>query len=407
MNDFALVIIFSTAGALMGMITGLIPGLHTNNIALLMLFLLPFFEHAALYFALFIVSAAISHTFHDIIPSTFIGAPEDDTALAVLPAHSMVMRGEGYKAIVISAISSFLSIVACFLLLLPFCLLMGEPFNLYNLMEKNMAWILLSISLIMILTSRNILHALFIFLLSGVFGIVALKIPSSFLISSSPLFPALAGLFGAPALLTAKRGDIPEQRIGEDSIKLRKRDVGSGVLSGGLVSMLPGVSAAVATTLAMAVIKEAKDENVISILSATNTATNFFVLVALFVLLKARSGFAIAIEKMIYLEKWNGMIKEPFNLFLIAIIISAIISYYLTIHIGRMVAKNISKISYPMLVKISLVIILAMIFLFNGPSGLLIFGVGVAIGMLCLEMKVRRSICMGVLLLPLLIKYFL
>jgi len=407
MSEFLMVVAFSAMGALVGLLTGIIPGLHTNNIAILMLFLLPLFHNVNLYFALFIVSAAISHTFHDIIPSTFIGAPEDDTALAVLPAHSMVMKGEGYRAIEISALSSFLSILVCFLLLLPFCFLMGEPFNLYSVLEENMGWILLSISLIMILTSPRIFHSLFIFLLSGIFGIFALDIPSSFLIPSSPLFPALAGLFGAPTLLTAKKGSIPEQKMDEVKWRIRKRDVGGGVISGGLVSMLPGVSSAVAATLAMAAIKEERDDEVISLLSATNTATNFFVLVALFVLLKARSGFAIAVEKMIHLKKWSGMIAEPFNLFLMAVIISAFISYYTTLFMGKMVAKNISRISYSSLIKISLTIIIFMIFIFNGFSGLLIFATATFIGLLCLEMKVRRSICMGVLLLPLLIKYFL
>jgi len=407
MNDLLMLIAFSAGGALVGMITGIIPGLHTNNIALLMLLLLPFFHNVNLYFALFIVSAAISHTFHDIIPSTFIGAPEDDTALAVLPAHSMVMRGEGYKAIEISALSSLVSVIICFLLLLPFCFLMGNPIHLYTILEENMGWILLSISLIMIFTSSSIKNALFIFLLSGIFGFFALKTSSSFLLPSSPLFPALAGLFGAPALLVAKRSNIPEQEIGEIKWKIRRRDVGGGVLSGGLVSMLPGVSAAVAATLAMAVIKEMKDEQIISLLSATNTATNFFVLASLFVLLKARSGFAIVIQKMVNLERWNGMISEPFNLFLIAVIISAVISYYLTLLMGKMVARNISRISYSRLIGISLAIIITMILIFNGLMGLLIFGVATSIGMLCLEMRVRRSMCMGVLLFPLLIKYFL
>ncbi len=407
MNDLLMVLAFSAAGSLTGALTGLIPGLHTNNIALLLLLLASSFKNAGLYLALFIVSAAISHTFHDIIPSTFIGAPEEDTALMVLPAHSMVIKGEGYRAISISAFSSLASIILCFILLIPFCFFMGQPLNLYDILDKNMPWILLCISLILIFTSKKILNALFIFLLSGIFGLVALNLPTSFIMASSPLFPALAGLFGAPALLTARKGNVPPQNIEERKVKIRKRDVGSGVAAGGLVSILPGVSSAVAATLAMAVTKSRKEEDVISMLSATNTATNFFVLLALFVLLKTRSGFAIAIKKMVEIEEWNGMPTHPFNLFLIAIIISAIISYYLTKFIGRVVAKNISQISYEMLVRVSLSIILVMVFLFTGFMGLFIFTVATSIGMICIEMKVRRSLCMGFLLFPLLINYFL
>ncbi|KAA0012446.1 MAG: hypothetical protein FE041_03380 [Thermoplasmata archaeon] len=216
-----------------------------------------------------------------------------------------------------------------------------------------------------------------------------------------------------PAIIRAYKTVVPEQIIGEKVIeenrkRMKKRDVISGTIAGGIVSVLPGVSSAIATTIALITRKERNRENTISILSATNTATNFFVLATLFILLKARSGFAIAISKLVSVEKWDKIIfPYPFNLFLIATIISSLLSYYATLKIGRVVAKNISNISYSSLLKISLAIIILMVFIFNGILGMLILFVASSIGLLCLEFKVRRSVCMGILLLPLILRYFL
>jgi len=414
MNDLFLVSLFSIAGSGVGILTGLIPGLHTNNIALLMLFFASLAQEKwSIYFCIFLVSASITHTFLDIIPSTFIGAAEEDTALVVLPAHSMLLEGRGYDAIAISALSSLASVITCFLLLLPFKFILAEPANLYLLLEKILPWILICISLLVIFTNENFLYALLIFFLSGIFGMVILNMNTSFMVKSSSIFPALAGLFGVPAIIRAYKTVVPEQTIGEKVIeenrkRMKKRDVISGTIAGGIVSVLPGVSSAIATTIALITRKERNRENTISILSATNTATNFFVLATLFILLKARSGFAIAISKLVSVEKWDKIIfPYPFNLFLIATIISSLLSYYATLKIGRVVAKNISNISYSSLLKISLAIIILMVFIFNGVLGMLILFVASSIGLLCLEFKVRRSVCMGILLLPLILRYFL
>lgn len=405
MNEFLLIILFSITGSLIGIITGLIPGLHTNNVAILLLALSSAFN---LYACILITSAAISHTFLDIIPSTFIGAPEEDTALVVLPAHSMLLEGRGYEVICISAISSLLSILFCFLMLFPFKLILGKPFYFYNILKEIFPWILICISLIVVFTNEYIVKALLIYFLSGIFGFAIIDMPCSFLMKSSPIFPALAGMFGIATLLHSQKGFIPEQMVEEKKIKIKNIDIISGSIAGSIVSILPGVSTAIATTIALAMRKERRKENTIAILSATNTSTNFFVLLSLFIILKARSGFAIVIKEMMHIEAWNDILMPRLlSLLLIAIIIASIMSYFSTLFIGKFTSKNISKIPYAILLKISLVVIILMVFFFNGFIGLLILLTSSCIGIICLKMKVKRSVCMGVLLLPLIVKYFL
>ena len=87
---FFLVILFCVLGVLTGVATGLLPGLHVNNIAIILLslsgviiagfsFLYSYGvseEFILVLICVFIISTSISHTFHDVIPSTFL--PVDD-----------------------------------------------------------------------------------------------------------------------------------------------------------------------------------------------------------------------------------------------------------------------------------------------------------------------------------------
>ena len=86
MLPLILVILFCILGVITGVGTGLLPGLHVNNIALILLslsgvivaafsFLFEYGiseEFILVLIAIFIISTSISHTFHDAIPSTFL-----------------------------------------------------------------------------------------------------------------------------------------------------------------------------------------------------------------------------------------------------------------------------------------------------------------------------------------------
>ena len=141
MLPLLLVIFFCVLGVFTGIATGLLPGLHVNNIALILLslsgaiiagfgFLFEYGitrEFILVLICVFIISTSISHTFHDVIPSTFLGAPDGDMALSVLPAHSLLLEGKGYEAVALSAMGSYGAILFCFLLILPIRFIIGNP----------------------------------------------------------------------------------------------------------------------------------------------------------------------------------------------------------------------------------------------------------------------------------------
>ena len=183
------------------------------------------------------------------LASTVIGAPEEDTALSVLPAHHLLLEGNGYKAVALSALGSYGAIVVCLFLLYPIRFIIGVPLFLYSTLQEIMVWVLIAISILMLATEKakidefgtggkipaitGILFATFVFFLSGIFGLVILDftLDSPIGLDAPVLFPALAGLFGTPTLLNSlmTKPVIPEQKI--EKLKLSISDKKSSILS--------------------------------------------------------------------------------------------------------------------------------------------------------------------------------
>lgn len=380
----------------------------------------------------FILSVAVSHSFLNMIPATFIGAPDEETALSILPAHQMLLKGEGYKAVVLSAVGSYGAILVCLLLMFPLRFLMGPPLSLYAVVQESMVWVLIAIVVLMITTEKTritecgdrgvlpsilgLLFAAFVFVVSGIFGLLILDFPvSSPLGLPAPvLFPALAGLFGTPtllnSLLTTPR--LPAQKIEPllfNRIERRSSHVSvfTGSLAGVLISILPGVTTATGTVLAMQARPRSSQEQTIVTLSSVNTAAAFSVTLMLFLILRTRSGVIIAISGLIAVEPWTSLLMPlPLTYLLMFIILSGTLSYFLTIALGRLFAQHFHRLPYQTLVIITLLFVCVLVVMFTGVLGLIVLLAATSIGFLPICWGVRRSHCMGVLLLPIIL-YFL
>jgi len=445
MLELILVLLFCIFGVITGILTGLLPGLHVNNIALILLslssaiigafgFLFSYGiseEFILLLICVYIISTSISHTFHDVIPSTFLGAPDEDMALSVLPAHSLLLKGKGYEAVALSALGSYGAIIFCFLLIVPIRMLIGAPLFFYGTLKEIMFWVLLAISILMIGTEKakignfkikylssinGMFFALFVFILSGIFGFIIFKAPvdSPIGLSSPVLFPALAGLFGTPTLLTSlmTKPVIPKQKIVEPVLdkKMKKSSIISvitGSFGGILVSIIPGITSATGTILAMNARGESNKKQTIVTLSAVNTACAFSVVVVMFIILRSRSGATLAAMELIPVSEWNSLLM-PSNLayLLIALLFGGTLSYYFTLKIGKIFAKKFSNLPYRFIVLLTISSVAFLVFLFTGIIGIFILIVATLIGLMPVEWGVRRSHCMGILLIPILLYFF-
>ena len=143
------ILVFTLIGCGFGIFTGLIPGIHVNNVAHMVLvsqtliislatmlfgWADPETKDILIIISSLIIGTVVTHTFLDFIPSVFLGAPDGDTALSVLPGHRMLMEGRGFEAVKCSATGSFGAMIFALILLIPLRLFIGEPVNAYTAM---------------------------------------------------------------------------------------------------------------------------------------------------------------------------------------------------------------------------------------------------------------------------------
>lgn len=418
-------------GFLLGIISGLTPGIHVNNFALILVALSSVFLELGFepfYIAVIILANSVTQTFIDIIPSIFLGAPEADTALAVLPGHALLMEGRGAEAVRLSAIGSAGAVVVALLMALP----LGFFFrHVYGTIDAYIGWLLIFIVVLMIATEKgeviegqgSLVHlkfksyAVILFIISGLLGIFAFDNTDKMspLVSfgePSILLPLLSGLFGASMLvlsLMTKSEIPPQQRPCRFTLPKKRiiRGMLTGSAAGSFVAWLPGVSSAVGTIIARLLVREEKDvgsskEFMIS-LSGANTANAIFSLVALYIIHRTRSGAMVAIDQLVNVNEWE---LSTILILLVVIIYISIISYYTTIYLGDRISGFLSRINYSKLCAAVLACLTLMVAVFTGWFGLVIFMISTPVGMISSFAKIRKTHAMGVILLPVIMYFF-
>jgi putative membrane protein len=391
------IIIAILAGILTGTITGLIPGLHINTVAVVVItslaFLLSFLSPLAI--IIFITSMAITHTFIDFIPAIFFGAPDEDTALGILPGHDFLIRGEGHEAVILTLIGSSSAIILTLIIAPIF--IFAIPY-IYPFIQRMMAFFLIWISIFLIYREKHSkLQALLIFFLAGFLGLATLNLPIR-----QPLLPLLAGLFGASTLIfsISKKTTVPKQKITE--IQLDKKQLSKPLLATSLISpifsFLPGLGSSQAALIGSEIFPMDKKQFLI-LLGSINTLVMSTSFVTLYLINKTRTGAASAIQQISTLS-----LLDLIYIF-IAIIISATISIFLAIKFSKVFARNIHKINYSKISVGVLILITFLVLYFTGFLGLLIFATATLLGLTSIILEVRRGFLMGSLLIPTIIFY--
>jgi putative membrane protein len=288
------------AGVMLGTISGLLPGIHVNTMAggllSLQVALIPVFGPEMLAAAM--VAALVTHTFLDSIPSTFLGIPDADTAVSVIPAHALCLEGHGEEAVRISALGS----AAGFLAALPVALALLVLAPLFQgYLDWGVAIILIGVAGYLVLFAESPLYAGLVFLVSGALGLFTFHF--SFLGSgpfgfSGLLMPLLSGMFGISLLLLSGKGAIPDQYF--DGIQISRhgmlRSGLSGTIAGLVVGWLPGLSSASANAVVASVADYERDRRgYLFATSAANTVNAVAGLVAFYAIARTRNGVMVAL----------------------------------------------------------------------------------------------------------------
>jgi putative membrane protein len=396
MEILTAVLIALFSGILVGIFTGLTPGVHINMVAALVLLtsplLLKYFSPVSL--GVFIISVGITHTFLDALPSIFLGAPDENTALGVLPGHRYLLKGNGMMAVKLFSIGSFLGLIAGIIL---FPLFYFITMNTYSFFERYFAYMLIGVLFFMVWKDRRKMWAVFVIFISGMFGLIVFNLDMK-----EPLMPMLSGLFGISTLIISyfDNNNIPEQKL-MDSTAIDKKKTFYSIIAGNIgsfiVSTFPGLSSSIAAVISMQFVKDLGDKGFMILMGCIGTCSFVLSLVALLAIDKARNGAVIAISRIMPVDLWSVVV------FLIASIIVGAISFIISLKIGVLFSKLITKINYKMLISIIITFVTAMVFVFSSWTGLLVLITSTAIGIIPGITKIQRTHSMACLMVPVII----
>lgn len=437
MDLLAELLLLSLAGALAGCLTGLLPSLHVNTLAVVLLATAPLLAELlpalgldafppGFYVAAVVLAVSVAHTYVNAIPGTFLGAPDDATALSVLPAHKMLLRGTGYRAVELSALSSQWAVLAAVALAWPFKWLLGPPIDLFDKIREKLFWIVLLLAVALVLTeparlgpehwsdarrrAAARLVAVLLLVATGVYGFLINDQPYASLVPlpPSPLLPALSGMFGAATILAALT--LPP-RLPHQFLLRRHRDLtwgggaaalGAGLAAGATMSILPGLTNASASALATTLRKGTDEETIVN-LSAVNTANAVFNLAVLYLYLRTRSGAVIAMAELVPVRPWSVRLPSDLAWYGFVTVAAGTAALLLTLLLGRILARRIHRVPYRGLLLGVLVYMALTVAAFNGWAGLLSFATATAIGLVPVRLGLRRTALTGVLLGPVLV----
>jgi len=346
-------------GIFSGLITGLTPGIHVNLISIFLVSL-PLTFISPLTSLIFIVAMSITHTFLDFIPSIFLGAPDEDTSLSILPGHELLNKGKGYDAIIYTLYGSGIGI---------FIILIFTP--------------------------------LFIFVLPEIYSYL-----KSLAIKNS-LLPLLTGLFGSSSLITSlmKKEKIPKQNLTSiKKIKITKKEIKNSsiaaILSAPLCTFLPSLGSSQAAVIGSDIIGETDRKQFLMLLGSINTIVAGLSFITLYSIEKTRTGTSLALSKIL-----NSL--NFFHLFtiLVTIFISGLAAFFLTLYVGKLFAKKINEFNYKFLSLSILIFLSFLVLIFSDFLGLLVFIISTFTGLSAILLNIRRTHLMGSLMIPTILLY--
>ncbi|WP_255196593.1 tripartite tricarboxylate transporter permease [Halorarius litoreus] len=389
---------FVLAGITLGGVSGLVPGLHANNMALLLASVATALPGPPRFVAAAMLAAGVVHTFLDVVPMLALGVPDPAMAASALPGHRLVLQGRGHEAIRLSALGSGLAVAFAVPLAVPITRLMTA---VYPTITAHLSLVLVAVAALLVLTESHLgamLGGVGCLLASAALGLVTLDLdPAAPLDAGGMLAPLFAGLFGAPVLVDAAfGGGVPPQD--DATVALPRRDVGLvagvGTLSGALVGYLPGVSSAVAATTALlAVPGKLGARGFLVAVSGVNTANTIFALFALVALGHPRTGVLVAVDRT------GAPVDLP--LLLSTTGIAACAGFLLVLSLGDRYLTLVRGLDYRWLSLVVLSLLVGIAYLFAGGVGVLVFLVAGLLGLLPPRLGTRRVHLMGVLMGPL------
>jgi len=386
-------------GILAGTFTGLAPGIHINLVASFLVSIAPKLEIISPTSAvIFISSMSITHIFIDFIPSIYLGAPEEDSFLTVLPGHEMLKQGSGHEAVIYAIIGAFSGVIVSILISPIFIQIIPA---IYSLIYSIIPYVLIFVSFFLIFREDSVLPAIVGFLLAGFLGLATFHLPVK-----NPLLPLLTGLFGLSTIFLSmkQKTSMPKQlkpRLSD--IKLDKKPIIKALLSISFIapfcSILPGIGSSQATIIATEVSRNERKE-FIFMQGCASAIFMVFSFITLYTINKARSGSASAINELLQSISFSSII-----VIFVACLLASIVAFFLALKVSKQFSLLVEKVNYS---KISLFICIFLFIItiaFSSWIGVVILLTGTCLGIYTSLSNIKKSNLMAALIVPAIIYY--
>lgn len=412
-------LLFALAGAVVGVIAGLVPGVHIFNVAAAALVIgarLPAGPGLALLMIGLVVGWAMSST----IPSVFLFAPDDASAGAVLPATKYLLRGRGFDAVALISGGS-LGGIAVLVALAPALDEVLRPIR--QVISPHYGWMLVAVVAFLVLGEwprgdmraptrlRRLLSAwaylgagLLTFALSGVLGFVLLyRSPVPLQAAYQNLMPAFAGLFAMPGLLQVLLfGARPPLQAAPSMLPAVTpyqwlRGTLTGAAGGLFAGLMPVVTGGIGGLLAGHATAQRSEPLFLISQGASKAAYYAGGLLLLFVpgLGLTRGGLAWMLTTVYVPYGWR-----VYWLAVAAVALCGALSFVLSMLLARGAARLASRLNPRQVAGPALALTVALTLAFTGPAGFAVALAATAIGLIPVLVGGRRMNCLGVLLLP-------
>lgn len=367
-------------GLFLGTLTGITPGIHVNTLASML--------RDVVLSPVVLFAMGLTHTFLDVLPSTFLGVPDGGTALSVLPAHRLVLRGKGLEVVRIALVASFLATLFS-ILLIPIYIRLAP---LYRPAVGKIAVIFLIVLLVATEDGVKRLYALFVVFVSGAVGLLVLSLPLR-----EPFYALFTGLFGVPVIASSIGSGTRNIEPGKPEVEIAPTKLAFfsfyGTLSGMLASLFPAFTASQAALLGTFVSRD--ERSFLTVVYSLNTANFLF---AFFNFLKTgreRNGIVALMEPL-------GLESLPQFVLLALFVGLATLLYGEAL--AALCAGALSRLPYRLINFLVLVFLIVLAFVFDGVLGLLALAASSITGYLAVLLGVKRTNCMGSLMLPVLLR---
>jgi putative membrane protein len=377
-------IFYCILGIISGIFTGLIPGLHTNNIALLFL-ASPVFGQE---FMVFLLSMSITHSFVDFIPSVFIGAPSEDTFESILPAHQLFIQGRAFEAVCLTVLGGVIALFGSLLIAPIFFVFIQQNTDAIIFLTPTILFLALGI---IFFSEKN----------KWLTGLIILSAATQGFFFNGQIFPLITGFFGLPTILLSLKKPN-NQIVQSNNFSFDKEIIKEGffgVIGGAIVSVIPGVGNNIAAAIIKLFRNETNSKKYLVVLGSINTSNFFFSFIVLFAISKTRNGVMIALnEKMFFTP-------EIFFLGLLIMLFSGCVAAIITIIFSKKATLIFTGKKILFGTSISLFLIITLVFVFNGVIGIVTLFFSTATGLLAIMTGTKRTCCMSSLIIPTLFFY--